>query len=847
MRLELKDYQKTAAQAVLLNLRKGSQEFVGDSEYTAVSLTAPTASGKTVIAASVIEQMLFGGHDGDFDPDPEAVFLWLTDNPALNRQTRRNILRASDKLQPGHLVEIDEDFDQATFDPGRVYFLNIQKLSTSSSFVRPSERRRITARSGGSKFVKRDHPIWETVKNTIQAEPGRYYLVIDEAHRGTGKGTPNRKSIAQRLISGQGDINPPSPVVLGITATSKRFDEAMAGADPARILRKVDVPVDKVRNSGLLKDVLSIHYQGGKSGTPTTLVREAVRTLKSADESWNKYTKAEDEAPVLPAMVLQVGPKQDPAEIGELIDVCIDEWDALTPDSFSHALESHSNEQFGDHEVPYVEPQNIQDHPKVRVVIFKEALTTGWDCPRAEVMVSLKNAQDEDYIAQLIGRMLRTPLARKIESDETLNRVFLYLPGFNLAAVMKVKQYLEEDPEAPPTAILINSVDAPRNTAVPKAVFAAFEGLPSYVVPSESNRSQVARLHRLAALLAGDRLLKAALAEADKFLHSVMEAERSRLDADGSFKELTDDAENAAVDVVDLVINSAEDPSVSKVMLETDIDDVDRIFNVARRKFRDGLADSYWEYRVKNCSDDPYEAKIVTIGLSRDVQAPVKTEAEAALRVKQWLKTYGDKISNLSADRKAKYSEIRAQTKEPEVVFPSLPEIITMPSAEDCSVVKRHLFSNASGDFNVKLTDWEQHVMSVETSRTGFATWYRNPAGGQRSLRVPFDTGGAEFGKMYPDFVFFHRAAKSSGELLASIVDPHGQHFSDAAPKLRGLGEYASRHGSSYARIIAVVKVGDEFLFIDLNDEAVTEALAGVSTQVEIEAVFAELGATYGS
>ena len=59
------------------------------------------------------------------------------------------------------------------------------------------------------------------------------------------------------------------------------------------------------------------------------------------------------------------------------------------------------------------------------MVLFKEALTTGWDCPRAEVMLSFRSAQDYTYIAQLIGRMVRTPLARRIATDDVLNTLSL--------------------------------------------------------------------------------------------------------------------------------------------------------------------------------------------------------------------------------------------------------------------------------------------------------------------------------------------------------------------------------------------------------------------------------------
>ena len=71
----------------------------------------------------------------------------------------------------------------------------------------------------------------------------------------------------------------------------------------------------------------------------------------------------------------------------------------------------------------------------MRVLIAKDAISTGWDCPRAEVMVSFRPASDQTYIAQLLGRMVRTPLARRIPGNDKLNSVDCLLPNFDEATV----------------------------------------------------------------------------------------------------------------------------------------------------------------------------------------------------------------------------------------------------------------------------------------------------------------------------------------------------------------------------------------------------------------------------
>ena len=271
MKFELKEYQEEAAAKVLSGLRKGSAEYAADGEYTAVSLSAPTGAGKTVIATAVIERIVFGDPEGDHPGDPDVVFLWLTDDPSLNEQTRKKILEASDRIQSAHLVTLDEGFDQPEFGRGKVYFLNIQKLSKTSKLVVKKEGRRAT-------------PLWATITNTVKANGDHFYLVIDEAHRGTGRTSREDQTIAQRLMNGDASVTA-APVVLGISATPERFDNAVQAGTQGRLSRKVTVPIAAVRESGLIKDVLSISYRGEAQTMETTLVRQAVANLKVLDEA----------------------------------------------------------------------------------------------------------------------------------------------------------------------------------------------------------------------------------------------------------------------------------------------------------------------------------------------------------------------------------------------------------------------------------------------------------------------------------------------------------------------------------------------------------------------------------
>ena len=78
----------------------------------------------------------------------------------------------------------------------------------------------------------------------------------------------------------------------------------------------------------------------------------------------------------------------------------------------------------------------------MRVLVAKDAISTGWDCPRAEVLVSFRPAKDHTHITQLLGRMVRNPLARRVPGDERLNSVDCILPFFDRTTAGNVVKFL---------------------------------------------------------------------------------------------------------------------------------------------------------------------------------------------------------------------------------------------------------------------------------------------------------------------------------------------------------------------------------------------------------------------
>lgn len=419
MQYDLYDYQETAKAVVVRALASMDRAYQDDpNELGAVVLAAPTGAGKTVVATAVIEAALDG--DATTAPIEDATFLWVTDDLSLNNQTLHKMVAASSALSVNRLRTIETGFDQELFDAGRVYFLNIQKLNVTGNL----------SKSGTN---SRTWSLWETIANTIRERPGGFVVVIDEAHRGMRTVRTTRDTIVSQIIGGGTTDRPAIPVVLGISATPKRFREQMDDRD--RTVRSHTIPIEDVRGSGLLKDQIILGHTGGVEAAETTLLRHAVQKIRDYEDRWNSYSRSTNEPQVNPVLVVQVEDKPTSRMLGEYVNTILDEWPGLQPSNIVHVFGTHSTAEAGEHRIRWCPPEDIQERADVRVVLCLTAITTGWDCPRAEVLVSMRVAKQQDLIKQIMGRMVRTPLARRIESDVTLNAVHCILPKFDAKAV----------------------------------------------------------------------------------------------------------------------------------------------------------------------------------------------------------------------------------------------------------------------------------------------------------------------------------------------------------------------------------------------------------------------------
>ena len=833
MRYTLTSYQVKAVDDVLVALKRSGDDWRGPRrELTAFALSAPTGSGKTVIAAAVIEVLLAG--NDDYDRESGAVVLWFTDNPDLNAQTRSRLQEAAERIDSTQLRIVNDGFVGDRLEAGNVYFLNSQKLGRNSNLAKHTDGRQ--------------HTMCDVLKNTIEDRSLTLYVILDEAHRGMRQSNgAERQTIVRRLVNGHNNV-PPVPVVWGISATIKRFRTAMEDAEGRVSRPSIEIPVEDVQESGLLKDALRLDFPSEEGDFGEVLLRRAAQKAQDATARWREYGRRTPSAPeVKPLLVVQVENKVSEETLLRYFTVVRDAWNdrSLRKDDFAHAFGEHTTIALGGGvEVPYIAPQRVQDS-YIRVLFAKEAISIGWDCPRAEVLMSFRPARDRTHIEQLLGRMVRTPLARRIPFNEQLNSVECVLPYFTMREANRVADQLRSGVDGEENAdrrVLMAPEDMSVNPAVPGDVWDTFDRLPTQTLPRPVKPAQ--RLKRLSLALGHDEILVGASAAAEDRLFRVLDGLRAthRPAIDEAKKEIY------RVEGSTLTVNLRQrGAKTADAEFEEVADDrsVEAIFRAtAYRAMSAGVARSYVR-RLAGDDGDELDAYVEVAALGRQDGVADALDGAANEQYNEWWSCYEDRIGMLDDHRRSEYDEIHSTAAEPQRIRIRRPEEVSEPTRRrddsEISLWKSHLMCNPAGDYPADLNDWERDVLETEMGHQGFEFWYRNRARSGCGLAIAYKAEG-KWRRMYPDFIFFFRNAE--GQVRVSIIDPHDPTRGDAVPKLRGLADYAATYSDEFHQIrsAAMRERQESLCVLDLKNAEIREAIGRAK---EAQTLYRTLGTPY--
>lgn len=828
MRIELKPFQEEAAQALLGDVAY-ARDGVRRGREQAVVLSSPTGSGKTVILTQLLEWIWQG--DDQHEGDKKATFLWLSDSPELNLQSRDKIARQSSVFPESDLIVIESPFSMEKLEPGKVYFLNTQKMSKSSQLVKQADKQEFT--------------IWQTIENTIRSAPDHFYLVLDEAHRGTKEGRDRNEasSIMQRFVKGYPEGNlKPVPLIIGMSATPERFENLIEGTNRTKHPRTIDPQAVKL--SGLLKEKIVLFHPKDARPSDWSLLEEATRRWQRYCKDWKSYCKAQKmDAAVEPVLAIQVEDgteKQLTKTSLENIMSVVERVAGKLPDAaWAHAFQDDASVKVSGREIRKIDASKIENDGSVQVVLFKMSLTTGWDCPRAEVMMSFRRAVDSTLIAQLIGRMVRTPLARKIEGTDLLNSVALFLPHYHGEEVTRIVTALNNpDPEQGTAIDVIDGDDLETIRLDPKLKQCAelYQRLPSYFVERIPKMSHTRRLVRFARYLALDAVNTDILEDVKKLLVDTLEKEANRLKKNANF--IGNMKSGAEIEVAETWVPFGEvNPSTEKstFTVKATEENIEDLFSHSGRSLGEGLHMEYW--REKKDSD-PLRRKLEIIGLMMEEQTMPKIEEVALKKLREIEREYHKAIQQLPSSAQERYRSLKRVAKDPEETTVLLPE--SMELKKEGEQWQRHLFKDEKGMFSAKLYKWEAKVVKeiIEADKSVIG-WLRILPRKDWALCIPYEKHNEQH-PLYPDIVAFR---KTKSGIVVDLFDPHGTHLDDAVEKAKGMASFARKHGMDFGRIdLIIVNEDDKLRRLNLNDEAVRSRIDRIDSNEHLRQLIDDLG-----
>ncbi len=835
MKIELKDFQDVAVEQLFKKLDLARYDVQKNGNRQAVILAAPTGSGKTVITAAFIEEILTGSDR--FEAQPNAVFLWLSDQPVLNEQSKKRLASASTKLGNNDLVIVDTDFDREMFDGGKVYFINTQKLGKAGL---------LTSGRGD----KRTYTIWETISNTAKAKADRFYLIIDEAHRGTKvnrNDESTRQTVMQKFVKGSEGEIPAIDLILGVSATPQRFQQLIEG-QANRTPHKCEVNPLDVRASGLLKDRIMVFHPSEAFPTDTTMLRAAVLQWRAMSAQWHEYAQAQGIPTVHPALIIQV---QDGSSDGvsrtnldEVIATIEKETGPIDPAEIAHCFEHDAPLSAHGVLIRKIDPSRIQEETNIKFVLFKMALTTGWDCPRAEVMMSFRTAQDDTLIAQLIGRMVRTPLARRIEGSEILNSVTLYLPHYDKEGLKRVVNHLKQgDPmELPPTDVEDGEkmVTFKQATGMDDA-FEALKGLPTYRVERIRKVSNTRRLMALSRLLTTlHDVDKTAWDGSKKLVIDTLDAELARLKKDDSdFDAKVKGSGQITLNAVIVEQGTWKEIDGQTITVPLDEKNIDDLFNRAGQRLGEGLHLDYWQthYDQDEADEMPSRSRLELFLMLQDEKTWKKLESVCGDRCEALLKQNKAAIKKLTTAEQEEYNKVQEIAKEAEALsFLPPAEIMQSVDAGDPAyrAYSRHLYVDAAGHYTAVLNTWEHPVIEAEIADKNVVGWLRNVPRKPWALSLPYEMGGVVM-PMFPDFLVVRR---DGAGLVVDILEPHSPSLTDSYAKAKGLAQFAAKHAMSFGRIEMIRVVGKEIKRLDFLDVSIRKKVLAVDSNAALDLIF---------
>lgn len=361
-----------------------------------VVLLAPPGSGKTFMMSQTLDAVA-----------KDSVVLFCTPGMGELQEQAYSALSQFSNLK---VVKVTGPNDIVEVDKGTILVINYEKVIQTYGQQHEfggQHKNRVTRIGEGE-------VLWELLRN-LGTNGTDLIQVLDEAHIGSNTKQSKISTFFKKVSEEYGS----HPLQLEMTATPNR------SKDSSGAYREVDIPREAVVHEGLVKKYVHLNPADGFLAANLRLFDDPdTAMLKSV---WDKREE-----------LVKLAKLEGRDDYNPLILVCIN-------NATKGSVERETVERFfkdigvtveggglathfsGDDKENHELEELRKSSSTVKAIIFKTALVTGWDCPRAHLMMMTRDVKDTSvtFSTQLLGRILRQPYGESFKNDE-LNVGYLY-------------------------------------------------------------------------------------------------------------------------------------------------------------------------------------------------------------------------------------------------------------------------------------------------------------------------------------------------------------------------------------------------------------------------------------
>lgn len=375
--IELRDYQKKAVR----DLKQRMIEMLNDPEdRQRLIFKAPTGAGKTVMVSTLLDELTRDLPQNGECRYSRVAWVWIAPNKLHQQSYRsmRNFFSERRSLRP---VMFDECDHLDGLHPGDVLFLNWESINKDNAvMIRNNEQNRT---------------LYELIRKTKIEQHLPVVVIIDEEHMFAGRNAKKSELVLQA-------IKPHIELRVSATPVTQSYN--------AVVVKRLDVINEEMIKKGI---ELNPNVKSSKEQSELTVNQ---RLLKKALEKRRELAEAYKEYGINPLLLIQL-PNDSSESMSSKDKTIAAEMQAYLEQVCDISVANGRLAVW----LSKDKSPNLQNITRpddiTEVLLFKQAIALGWDCPRASVLLIFRELQSMTFTTQTVGRILRMPEQHFYKND----------------------------------------------------------------------------------------------------------------------------------------------------------------------------------------------------------------------------------------------------------------------------------------------------------------------------------------------------------------------------------------------------------------------------------------------